>query len=688
MEKLSARVLLAQDLRESGTVKILDMGLARVIQSSMEGESALTMLGKVMGTPDFIAPEQARDPHHVDGRADVYSLGCTFYFVLAGRPPFPKGGALEKLLMQQLDQPMPVEEVRPGIPTEVGDIVRKMMAKDPNKRYQSALEVNDALTQVKEIARAANVAPTSAEPKPSPSSVGVVASLAASAQAGASQPKTPQALAVMTPLQAPVPASNWESLADTPHSLAENAFEVHAPSIHWNSEPELPAALAPPATPEPAPSPSQHWRSLAEPPRSLATNPDIQFQTGLNWPSIPETPRVTPASMELAQPESLHWESAPETPCALPFHVEPETPRAIDLGKIREIAKSLESLPQIPPVEPPTPVVREPSLLAWETLRQKKTEEGTRTPDARQIALLKGHAGCVVSLTFSGCRKLLASGGIDGTVRLWDLEANEPQELAILQSQGEEVHAIAFSSDNKKLAFGTVGGRVWLWDLTEKKPRPTDVFQGYRDTITTMTYSPDNKLLAFGGAGRTVRVFDVSTEEPRSWAELSGHTGSITAVLIAPDGKRFISASQDGTVRLWTPHRFWNKRQAVLQASHCAVNTLSIAPDGRSLAMGSPDQTFQLWDISTDAPQRQNRISDNRGGIRLVLFPAVTNSLVTVEDQGRASIWDLATYSRREEWLVPFVKAYTFALTFDGRYLATGNTDGSVFVHRIATKRE
>ena len=606
---------LAQELREAGVVKILDLGLARVVQS-MEAESALTLMGRVMGTPDYIAPEQARDPHNVDGRADIYSLGCTFHFLLTGNPPFPQGGALEKLLMQQLDQPTPVETLRPEVPEAIGAIIRKMMAKDPAQRFQSALEVFEALTLTADVGRSPAGFPT---PTPSQAAAAVAAARLAGQTNGAST--TPR--------------------RDTPRSLA-------------------------------------NW---PEPSRPTPHTPEVTPPLAAEWQNLPDLPEPDNDLQPLALPVSLDWDAGVGPVAPAP----PRTDNPKTLDSLADIPGTLNTLAEIP-----TPMIGiddpvRPMTLNWDALQARKQEVTEVKPnDARLVALLKGHAGCVVSLAFSPNRDLLASGGIDNTVRLWDFSGSEPRELAVLQSGGEEVHALAFSFDNKMLVFGTVGGHIWFWDLTDKQPRAVDVLQGHRDGICAMAFSPDNKLLAFG-AGRNLHIFDISTSEFRTWADLSGHTGDILAVAVAPDGKRFATASQDGTIRLWTPHRFWNKRQAVLQAG--APNSVAFSPDGTTLACGSRDQTVQIWDVSTDVPQRKVRYTDNRGGIRLAVFQPSGRTLVTIEDQGRASIWDLDTGTRREEWAVPFVKAYTFAFSHEGRYLATGNTDGTVLVHRVAAKR-
>src|SRR5262249_22546661 len=99
----------------------------------------------VMGTLDYIAPEQAMNSHAVDGRADQYSLGCSLYFLLTGRVPFPGGTALEKLLKHRLEEPEAIERLRPGVPPAVAAVVRTLMAKRPEDRYPSASAASEAL---------------------------------------------------------------------------------------------------------------------------------------------------------------------------------------------------------------------------------------------------------------------------------------------------------------------------------------------------------------------------------------------------------------------------------------------------------------------------------------------------------------------------------------------------------------
>lgn len=129
----------------SGVVKLLDMGLARFFNDGDEESLTVAHDEKVLGTADYLAPEQALDSHSVDARADIYSLGCTFYFLLTGHPPFTEGTLAQRLMSHQTKQPPPVTQDRPDTPSDLLAIIDKMMAKKRDERYQTADEVSDDL---------------------------------------------------------------------------------------------------------------------------------------------------------------------------------------------------------------------------------------------------------------------------------------------------------------------------------------------------------------------------------------------------------------------------------------------------------------------------------------------------------------------------------------------------------------
>jgi putative intracellular protease/amidase len=134
-------------------VKILDFGLARLprqvdkepIEAHAPTLPGLTVAGCVLGTPDYLAPEQARNSHQADIRADIYSLGCTLYHLLAGHPPYPDGSALEKVCSHADRSPTPLTARRRDVPANLLSVLERMMAKDPAERFATPAEVAQAL---------------------------------------------------------------------------------------------------------------------------------------------------------------------------------------------------------------------------------------------------------------------------------------------------------------------------------------------------------------------------------------------------------------------------------------------------------------------------------------------------------------------------------------------------------------
>jgi serine/threonine-protein kinase len=134
--------LLVQQTNSGPQVKILDFGLALVTAAeSVGGDSSLGTAQTVLGTPDYVSPEQAKNQYKVDGRSDLYSLGCTFYYLLTGETLFPGGTALEKMIRHGSEAPVSVQTKRPGIPDAVAAIVHKLLAKNPKWRYQKGSEL-------------------------------------------------------------------------------------------------------------------------------------------------------------------------------------------------------------------------------------------------------------------------------------------------------------------------------------------------------------------------------------------------------------------------------------------------------------------------------------------------------------------------------------------------------------------
>jgi serine/threonine-protein kinase len=135
-------------MRTRPLIKILDWGLASL--RNPKGQKAEinseNLARNIVGTADYLAPEQARNANVADFRSDIYSLGCTFYFLLTGQPPFPDGTLMQKILNHQQAQPRPIAEFRDDVPAEVAALIDRMMAKEPADRFKTPASLALALT--------------------------------------------------------------------------------------------------------------------------------------------------------------------------------------------------------------------------------------------------------------------------------------------------------------------------------------------------------------------------------------------------------------------------------------------------------------------------------------------------------------------------------------------------------------
>jgi serine/threonine protein kinase len=201
-------------LDRQGTVKLLDMGLARFFHEDTGAFVKEFEAGYIIGTADYVAPEQIVDSR-VDVRADIYSLGGAFYYLLVGKSPFQDGTTPQKMIWHQVRQPKSLRLLRPDVPEALVEVIDKMLAKEPARRYQTPAEVAAALEPFANVPLAP---PTEAEMPPS-ALVGCGKPLSQNAQSTAMRtpgtpgtPRTPgvrssEVLLPGTPLPAPDPAA-------------------------------------------------------------------------------------------------------------------------------------------------------------------------------------------------------------------------------------------------------------------------------------------------------------------------------------------------------------------------------------------------------------------------------------------------------------------------------------------------
>jgi serine/threonine-protein kinase len=180
LDHASERNVVHRDIKPSnvlvmpdGRAKLVDMGLARWHHVDSPAND-LTATGVTLGTFDYISPEQAKDPRSADVRSDLYSLGCTMYYMLTGMPPFPEGTVLQKLLSHSSEPPPDPRELRPEIPDRIAHIVSKLMAKQPSSRHATPRALISDLLFVADELGMAGIASRASLPRRGPSWFGVI----------------------------------------------------------------------------------------------------------------------------------------------------------------------------------------------------------------------------------------------------------------------------------------------------------------------------------------------------------------------------------------------------------------------------------------------------------------------------------------------------------------------------------
>jgi serine/threonine protein kinase len=496
----------------TGILKILDMGLARLSDPSFGGvASMMTRIGTFMGTPDFVAPEQAMDARAADIRSDLYSLGCTFYFVLVGSVPFPVEHVLEKMDKHRWEMPTPVESLRPEIPAGVGDICRKLMAKRPADRFQ--------------------------EPK----------ALAAALQPFAGE----TGLSVLLPTPSAFDLSSMSSLPELSASnstnneaqvFATNPASISMPSSAGDGQDTLPEALMKASTGE-----CLCWEGHRGPVQAIAF-----LRGGLRIASASKDGTLRIWSLVTGQ-QHRRW---PVSGSGLSLLVPSPDGRRLLVGDEHHLVRiwdmregrELMIFPQL--TNPVACGVFSPDatrLLTGSTdgvIRLWDVKTGSR------IRRFEGHGGQVWCLLFENEGREFISAAADGTIRRWDTETGRQIISLDLPLQLDRKHSVtcaAFSGNGRFLVSGGSDHLVSLWDaLTGKR---LSRFQGHRGWVYSVAFSPTGRHVLSGGGDKTLRYWHIG--QNREIACFMGHTNRIATVAFAPEGRFAASAGFDRTIRIW-----------------------------------------------------------------------------------------------------------------------------------------
>ncbi|MFG1899871.1 nSTAND1 domain-containing NTPase [Micromonospora carbonacea] len=279
-------------------------------------------------------------------------------------------------------------------------------------------------------------------------------------------------------------------------------------------------------------------------------------------------------------------------------------------------------------------------------------------------ALTQGSAVTAIAFTRDG--RLLATGGVDGAVRLWDATTHQP--LGTLTGRAA-VNAVAFHPDGTAIATGHADGAVRLWDTRTSLSRPVPV--GHDGPVNAVTFDRTGLILATGGDDNTARLWNTATGRTTI---LSGHTGEVFAVALSPDGTTLVTGSADGTARIWdaTTH----ESRASLVGHTRVVRAVAFGADGRTVVTGSWDGTARIWDTTTHQPLAT--LTGHTDEVLAVGTSPDGTTVVTGSRDGTARRWD--TRTSRSVATLGGHTGYVDAVAFspDGRTVATGSRDGTV----------
>jgi WD40 repeat protein/tRNA A-37 threonylcarbamoyl transferase component Bud32 len=613
---------------------VADFGLAKLL----EGEPGLTASGAVLGTPAYMAPEQAQRPDAVSCAADVYGLGATLYHLLTGRPPFQAATVSETLRQVLQEEPVAPRRLNPAVPRDLETICCKCLEKDPQRRYAGAADLAD------DLGRFRRGEPIRARPLGRPARLGrwcrrnpltttlaaaaaaalllalglaVFAAVAADGRARAGlraaneararaeeqeQAALVQRLLLLrrTEHEGGWRAEAWRMVERLAHLRADESARNEAVATLPGLDARVLLHLEPLRASAVALDPAgrrlllggtddREGRPLspAQLRDALAAAPRLGSQAGAG----PVAFRKDGTALQLVArpgPTLLLWDVGGGRPvCTCRFPVRPDLPRAVAFAH-----NGLES-----------------AVLALGPEGALAAAVGRDSDGAGVLAVWETATGAprfgvraeATALAFSADGAWLAAGDRNGRVVVWSVA--EGRRAFDLPPVGAMVHGLAFSADGQRLAAGDAGGTVTVWSWRRRavtavcRAGPFDVF--------AVCFTPDGTTLASGGRG-PVRLFD--TETGRLLLKLEG--GDYVSGLAFAAGGRRLAASSLGGFGVGKAH-VWQVEDGrgirTLRGLSSQISQVCLSADGRRLAALAHNWRVGVWEAGSGRLLRRLR---------------------------------------------------------------------------------
>jgi eukaryotic-like serine/threonine-protein kinase len=604
---------------DTGQPKILDFGVARVTDSDSRSTQQ-TDVGQLIGTLAYMSPEQAlADPLDIDIRTDVYALGVILYELLSGQLPYPISKKIHETIQTIREQdPTRLGAVHRNYRGDIETIVAKALEKDRARRYASAAEV------AADIRRYLNDEPIVARP---PSTTYQLGKFARRNKVLVSSTVAVLVVLVTGAATATLLAMRFSRERDR---VAQAQKETSIERDRANANEKSATAAAEDA----------HEQLI------VATKEKARADYQ--------------AELSSRDRDRIAWQALARESVRLSGNREND-----------ELAALLAR--QAFRVHSRTP--EQPRFLVEEALQQA----GRLNPFGRVIS---GHSGVITSVAFSPDGKLFASGSVDRTVRVWDLNNSNVPPLVFAHT--DDVNAVAFSPDGTLLAASSEGSTIRIWNLREPTAPPrTGYSQG---NIYSVAFSPDGSLLAIGTSSG-VSIWAVPNLASTSFMLESN--ARITSIAFSPDGSRLATSGSRG-VRIWD---FRNPGTAPLMQLDRDSNFISVAfsSDDMHVAARHFSGEVRVWDLRV--PDSSGRIfaessapplSSPRVVVRTnsVGFSPDGKHVASSGDDGIIRVWDL-----RQSGTIPVLSlrghrgiASAVAFSSDGARLASGGYDYLVHI--------